>query len=135
MYFCALHMYYVHSYIRYSPEITSHSLTFFVKWQVRLDSVLSPLTFLQYNTNSEKLQWIYARHLCHSLGEPERAPHKREVRAISLFVCLSICLSVRTFMTRKYTTTVLIYGYLQLLIAAFKAGLVHWFVHQHSTNM
>ena len=64
-------------------------------------------------------------------GEPERAPHKREVRA----VCLSVCLSVRTFMTRKYTRTVLIYGYLQLLIAAFKAGLVHWFVHQRSTNM
>ena len=48
-----------------------------------------------------------------SLG---RAPHKREVRAVGL--------SVRTFMTRKYTRTVLIYGYLQLLIAAFKAGLV-----------
>ena len=64
-------------------------------------------------------------------GEPERAPDKREVRAVGL----SICLSVRTFMTRKYTRTVLIYGYLQLLIAAFKAGLVHWFVHQHSTNM
>ena len=30
-------------------------------------------------------------------GEPERAPHKREVRAVSL----SVCLSVRTFMTRK----------------------------------
>ena len=27
-------------------------------------------------------------------------------------------------MTQKYTRTVLIYGYLQLLIAAFKAGLV-----------
>ena len=48
-------------------------------------------------------------------GEPERAPHKREVRAVGL--------SVRTFMTRKYTRT------------RFKAGLVHWFVHQHSTNM
>ena len=28
-------------------------------------------------------------------GEPERAPHKREVRA----VCLSVCRSVRIFMT------------------------------------
>ena len=63
----------------------------------------------------------------HSWGEPERSPHKREIRAVGL--------SVRTFMTRKYTRTVLIYGYLQLLIAAFKAGLVHWFVHQRSTNM
>ena len=36
-------------------------------------------------------------------------------------VGLSVFLSVRTFMTRKYTRTVLIYGYLQLLIAAFKA--------------
>ena len=26
-------------------------------------------------------------------GEPERAPHKREVRAVGLSVCLSICLS------------------------------------------
>ena len=65
-------------------------------------------------------------------GEPERAPHKREARAVGLSVCVSICLSVRTFMTQR---TALIYGYLQLLIAAFKAGLVHWFVHQHSTNM
>ena len=32
-------------------------------------------------------------------GKPEQAPHKREVRA----ACLSVCLSVRTFMTRKYT--------------------------------
>ena len=64
-------------------------------------------------------------------GKPERAPHKREVRAVGL----SVCRSVRTFMTRKYTRTVLIYGYLQLLIAAFKVGLVHWFVHQDSTNM
>ena len=63
----------------------------------------------------------------------ERAPHKREVRAVGRSVCL--CLSIRTFMTRKYTRTVLIYGYLQLLIAAFQAGLVHWFVQQHSTNM
>ena len=61
-----------------------------------------------------------------SWGEPERAPHKREVRAVGL----SVCLSVRTFMTRKYTRTVLIYGYLQLLIAAFKVGLVHWFVYR-----
>ena len=72
-------------------------------------------------------------------GEPERAPHKHEVRAVGrsvgMSVYLSICLSVHMFMTRKYTRTVLIYGYLQLLIAAFKAGLVHWFVHQHSTNM
>ena len=49
--------------------------------------------------------------------------------SVCLSICLSICLSVRTFMTRKYTRTVLIYGYLQLLIAAFKAGLVHWFVY------
>ena len=34
-------------------------------------------------------------------GEPEQAPHKREVCAVGL--------SVRTFMTRKYTRTVLIY--------------------------
>ena len=33
-------------------------------------------------------------------GEPERAPHKREVCAVGL----SVCLSVHTFMTRKYTT-------------------------------
>ena len=39
-------------------------------------------------------------------GEPERAPHKREVRA----ACLSVFLSVRTFMTRKYTRIVVIYG-------------------------
>ena len=43
-------------------------------------------------------------------GEPERAPHKREVRAVSLSVCLSVCRSVRTFMTRKYTRVILIYG-------------------------
>ena len=24
-------------------------------------------------------------------GEPERAPHKREVRAVGLSVCLSVC--------------------------------------------
>ena len=65
-------------------------------------------------------------------GEPERAHiNVKFVRSVGL----SVYLSVRTFMTRKYTRTVLIYGYLQLLIAAFKAGLVHWFVHQHSTNM
>ena len=29
-------------------------------------------------------------------GEPERAPHKREVRAACLSVCLSFCLSVRS---------------------------------------
>ena len=44
-------------------------------------------------------------------------------------VCRSVCRSVRTFMTRKYTRVVLIYGYLQLLIAAFKAGLIHCFAH------
>ena len=72
---------------------------------------------------------VFAHVICSVThwGEPERAPHKREVRAVGL--------SVRMFMTRKYTKTVLIYGYLQLLIAAFKAGLVHWFVHQRSTNM
>ena len=47
-------------------------------------------------------------------GEPERAPHKRKVRAACLSVCLSVFLSVflsvRTFMTRKYTRVVLIYG-------------------------
>ena len=69
-----------------------------------------------------------ALELNHNWGEPERALHKREVRAVGRSVCLSVSLSVRTFMTRKYTRTVLIYGYLQLLIAAFKAGLVHWFV-------
>ena len=75
-----------------------------------------------------KFHMIVGFQLCqYYWGEPERAPHKREVRAVGLSVC--------TFMTRKYTRTVLIYGYLQLLIAAFKAGLVHWFVHQRSTNM
>ena len=74
---------------------------------------------------------LYLKYELDNWGEPEQAPHKREVRAVGL----SICLSVRTFMTRKYTRTVLIYGYLQLLIAAFKVGLVHWFVHQRSTNM
>ena len=39
-------------------------------------------------------------------GEPEQAPHKCEVRA----ACLSFFLSVRTFMTRKYTRIVVIYG-------------------------
>ena len=68
-----------------------------------------------------------------SLSEPHI--NVKFVRSVCLSVCLSVFLSVRTFMTRKYTTTVLIYGYLQLLIAAFKAGLVHWFVHQRSTNM
>ena len=33
----------------------------------------------------------------------------------------SVCLSVCTFMTQKYTRVVLIYGYLQLLIAVFTA--------------
>ena len=40
------------------------------------------------------------------LGEPEQAPHKREVRAVGL----SVCLSAHTFMTRKYTRVILIYG-------------------------
>ena len=31
--------------IRYRPEVTSYSLTFFLEWRVRLDSVSSPLTF------------------------------------------------------------------------------------------
>ena len=48
--------------------------------------------------------------LCHLAtfywGEPERAPHKHEVCA----ACLSVFLSVCTFMTRKYTRVVLIYG-------------------------
>ena len=35
-----------------------------------------------------------------------RAPHKCEVRAVGL----SVCRSVRTFMTRKYTRVILIYG-------------------------
>ena len=30
----------------------------------------------------------------HNWGEPERAPHKCEVRAVSLSVCLSVCLSI-----------------------------------------
>ena len=34
-----------------------------------------------------------------NLGKPEQAPHKREVCA----ACLFVCLSVRTFMTRKNT--------------------------------
>ena len=38
--------------------------------------------------------------------EPEQAPHKREVHA----ACLSVYLSVCTFMTRKYTRAVLIMG-------------------------
>ena len=46
----------------------------------------------------------------HIWGEPERAPHKREVCAACLSVYLSFCLSVRTFMTRKYTRIVVIYG-------------------------
>ena len=91
---------------------------------------------MNINILGEQLAYTHIRTLhIHSWGEPERAPHKCEVRAVGLSVCLSICLSVRTsvrtFMTRKYTRTVLIYGYLQLLIAAFKAGLVHCFVHQH----
>ena len=32
-------------------------------------------------------------------GELERALHKREVHAVGRSVCLSFCLSVRTFMT------------------------------------
>ena len=64
-----------------------------------------------------------------SLSEPHI--NVKFVRSVGL----SVFLSVRTFMTRKYARTVLIYGYLQLFIAAFRAGLVHWFVHQHSTNM
>ena len=39
-----------------------------------------------------------------------RAPHKCEVRAVGLSVCRSVCRSVRTFMTRKYTRVILIYG-------------------------
>ena len=46
-----------------------------------------------------------------------------------------VCRSVGTFMTQKYTGVILVYLYLQLLIATFKAGLVHCFVHQCSTNM
>ena len=59
--------------------------------------------------------YIYINTIIYSdWGEPERAPHKREVRAaclsVYLSVCLSVCLSVRTFMTRKYTRIVVIYG-------------------------
>ena len=57
--------------------------------------------------------------------EPERAPHKCEVRAVGQSVCPYV----------HDTRVVLIYGYLRLLIATFKAGLMHCFVHQHSTNM
>ena len=39
-------------------------------------------------------------------GEPEQASHKHEVHV----ACLSVCLSVHTFITRKYTRVVLIYG-------------------------
>ena len=39
-------------------------------------------------------------------GEPERAPHIREVHVVGL----SVCRSVRTFMTQKSTRVVLIYG-------------------------
>ena len=54
------------------------------------------------------MQLFYTLYTIDSLywGEPERAPHKREVCAIGL----SVCRSVRTFMTRKYTRVILIYG-------------------------
>ena len=60
------------------------------------------------------LATIYPINMTNNWGEPERAPHKREVRvaclSVCLSVCLSFCLSVRTFMTRKYTRIVVIYG-------------------------
>ena len=80
------------------------------------------------------IKWMLATHSLNSwVSLSECHINVKFVR----FVCLSVCCSVRTFMTRKYTRVVLIYGYLQLmlLIAAFKAGLVHCFVHQRSTNM
>ena len=39
-----------------------------------------------------KLTIIEALQSC--WGKPERAPHKREVRAVGLSVCLSVCLSL-----------------------------------------
>ena len=61
---------------------------------------------------------MVSEQLRHNIrGEPEQAPHKHEVCAVGL----SVCRSVLTFLTQKYTRAVLIYEYLQLLIAAFKA--------------
>ena len=77
---------------------------------VLLEYIHKIILYTKFNKHGECSIRVY------NWGEPEQAPHKREVRAVGL----SVCLSVRTFMTRKYTRTILIYGYLQLLIAAFK---------------
>ena len=39
------------------------------------------------------LMYVYILIHISNWGEPERAPHKREVRAVGLSVCLSVCLS------------------------------------------
>ena len=77
-------------------------------------TIVSSVTVFRYQTLKTVQYAINLFVHIFNWGEPERAPHKREVRAVGLSVC--------TFMTQKYTRTVLIYGYLQLLIAAFKAG-------------
>ena len=43
-------------------------------------------------------------------GKPECAPHKCKVRVACLSVFMSVFLSVRTFVTQKYTRIVVIYG-------------------------
>ena len=67
--------------------------------------------------------------------KPEGAPHKHEVRVVSLSVYLSVCLSVGTFMTQKYIRIVLIYVYLQLLIALVWCTGLHTNVQQTCSDI
>ena len=64
-----------------------------------------------YVTVNSKLAYkIGFLQLVKLIGASLSEPHKREVRVVGLSVCLSVCCSVRTFMTRKSTRVVLIYG-------------------------
>ena len=72
------------------------------------DPILRPVLQAEHN--------LWTKY-CATWGEPEQAPHIRDVCKF----CLSVCLSVRTFMTQQFTNVILIYGYLQLLIAALNS--------------
>ena len=73
--------------------------------------------------------------MCTDWGEPERAPHKREVHAACLSIFLSVCLSVCPYIhdTKIYKNSSNLRD--TFLIAAFMVPLVNCFVCQRSTNM
>ena len=50
--------------------------------------------WLSANPLNGRSMWDIFNKLAVDWGEPERAPHKREVRAVGLSVCLSVSLSV-----------------------------------------